>query len=126
MCVFDGSLGEDTENAHYYVRPNFISRAHSKTSNIQWVRSVVADGFYAFFVWPFHEIYRRGYWHGRTNAEICAVLTQYRTDFWMQHATECVIIVEAHFDSLYVYAQFIAYIILVLFLMRFLLRQIGC
>ena len=69
--------------------------------------------YYTFVVWPLQQLYVRGWWRNMPPEDICAHLTNYKSDFWLQHSTECNELISNHFSSYLVWILFAFYVYVV-------------
>ena len=53
-----------------------------------------------------------GFWAGQQRADICAQLTQFNSDFWVRHTSECTDLIDQRFRSFVVSAEVTAYSLL--------------
>lgn len=55
---------------------------------------------------PLYIIYRKGprvngfgFWEGKSNEEICSILTNTRNDIWLNNHNDCIEIINRNYDS---------------------------
>jgi len=83
----------------------------------------VATAMYGFLVvWPMQHLYVRGIWGNRPFHDICAEITQHRSEFWARNPEECLLILENNFDSWVVWLQVVVYFVFLAALIRKILR----
>ena len=69
--------------------------------------------YVVLLVYPMHEVYTRAYWSGLPVSDICSALTRHRSDFWREHADECLVIITNNLDAWLVYFHFSLYLVIV-------------
>jgi|UniRef100_A0A6C0IXJ6 hypothetical protein len=73
---------------------------------------------------PLQHFYIRGWWRNLPIPDICAQLTQYRSEFWSAHSEACADVIANHFDAILVYAHFFLYVCVVVSFVFEILRAI--
>lgn len=53
-----------------------------------------------------------GFWAGQNRVDICAQLTQFTSDFWVRHMSECTDLIEQRYRSFVVSVEITAYSVL--------------
>lgn len=71
--------------------------------------------WHVFFKNPLRDVYMNGpsalgLWAGKRAADICAELTKVPAVTWELMASECVLLIDRQFNSIYVTASFILYL----------------
>jgi hypothetical protein len=98
----------------------------ANTSLAQTISIIVHRLYLIGVLWPLQQLYHRGFWNGRPLTDICAQLTQHRSEFWRDHLDECLLVIDNNFDSWLVWMHFAFYVLAWLLLVRGLLRRCNC
>lgn len=79
---------------------------------------IVYATYVCLIVWPLQQVYIRGWWKNMPPPDICASLTNHRSEFWSQQPGACIEIIHNNFDSYIVYFQFFLYIVMWILVFR--------
>jgi hypothetical protein len=78
--------------------------------------------YQCLIVIPLQHFYIRAWWKNLPESDICAQLTHYRSQFWLQHSAACADVISSHFDAWLIYAQFFLYMYVLVSIVRGFLR----